>query len=113
MKGLKRLLAVRAGHAAAPPARRHGGGGRGHGPHADHLQPAVTVAGVDLLDLEGLRVEGTAADDDDSVDVLLRLLGGDDVAAEGYAASTAAASSLAPTASAATTPCRWKRWWAG
>ena len=47
--------------------------------------PRVTVGGVDLLDLEGLRVEGTFAGDDDTADVLLRLLGGDDVAAEGYA----------------------------
>ena len=47
--------------------------------------PRVTVGGVDLLNLEGLRVEGTFAGDDDSADVLLRLLGGDDVAAEGYA----------------------------
>ena len=47
--------------------------------------PQVTVAGVPLIDLEGLSVEGTAADTGETLELMLRLLGGDDVAAEGYA----------------------------
>ena len=46
---------------------------------------AVNAAGVDLLDLEGLSVEMTAADTGDAVEFVLRLLGGEDAAAEGYA----------------------------
>lgn len=49
--------------------------------------PSVSMNGVALLDLEGVALEGTLAGEEGEMALLLvRLLGGEEVAAEGYAA---------------------------
>ena len=85
MKGLKKLLAVALAMLLLllPAAMAEGDAATAHTLTISNI--AVNAAGVDLLDLEGLSVEMTAADTGDAVEFVLRLLGGEDAAAEGYA----------------------------
>lgn len=85
MNGLKRLLAMALAMLLLilPAAMAEENAATAHTLTISNI--AVNAAGVDLLDLEGLSVEMTAADTGDAVEFVLRLLGGEDVAAEGYA----------------------------
>ena len=85
MNGLKRLLAMALAMLLLilPAAMAEENTATAHTLTISNI--AVNAAGVDLLDLEGLSVEMTAADTGDAVEFVLRLLGGEDVAAEGYA----------------------------
>ncbi len=47
--------------------------------------PVVTMNGAELANLEGVSLEGTLAAGEDVQTLILRLLGGEEVAAEGYA----------------------------
>lgn len=85
MNGLKRLLAMALAMLLLilPAAMAEENTATAHTLTISNI--AVNAAGVDLLDLEGLSVEMTAADTGDAVEFVLRLLGGEDAAAEGYA----------------------------
>ena len=85
MNGLKRLLAMALAMLLLilPAAMAEENTATAHTLTISNI--AVNAAGVDLLDLEGLSVEMTAADTGDAVEFVLRLLGGEDDAAEGYA----------------------------
>ena len=87
MNGLKRLLAMALAMLLLilPAAMAEENTATAHTLTISNI--AVNAAGVDLLDLEGLSVEMTAADTGDAVEFVLRLLGGEDAAAEGYALS--------------------------
>lgn len=47
--------------------------------------PSMTMMGIPMADLDGLSLEATYAGDENDCAFLLRLLGGEEVAAEGYA----------------------------
>ena len=113
MNGLKKAPGHGAGHAAAHPARSHGGGEHGHGAYADHLQHRGQ-----RRRRRSSRSGGPERRDD------VRPATGDAVRHSCCACWAARTSppratrifdgrsigALAPTASAAPTPCRWKRW---
>ena len=80
MNGLKRLLAMALAMLLLilPAAMAEENTATAHTLTISNI--AVNAAGVDLLDLEGLSVEMTAADTGDAVEFVLRLLGGEDAA---------------------------------
>ena len=87
MKGLKKLLAIALSALLMllPTAMAEGTTAVAEAHTVTISNPGMSVAGIALADLEGLSIEATAADAGGNAAFVLRVLGGEEVAAEGYA----------------------------